>query len=246
MDALEQMDPEEFLTQFMECLKNLMQGTKGGQSIAHLFEGVMSNELIAQNDENPLSREREESFLTIGLPIKNKKTMDQGLSTLIESETLEGENAYFWDEIGQKCNTLKLTCLKRLPNHLIFVLKRFELDYNTMQREKINDYFEFPNRINLEPYTQQGLKKARQKNEVPYADKLDLDELPPEYFDYKLTGIIIHEGSLESGHYYSLIQNRATGSTVPEDQSWLKFDDKIVSAYNPKDIPSDAFGADEK
>jgi len=34
-------------------------------------------------------------------------------------------------------------CFKKLPNHLILVLKRFEFDFDSMQKVKINDLCEF-------------------------------------------------------------------------------------------------------
>lgn len=252
-NVFEQMDSEEFFNIFMDRLENLTKGTKEHHFIKDIFGGVLSNELIAENEGKPLYREREEPFLTIGLEVKNKKTMEQSLKAFIEGEMLEGENAYMWEEVGKKCNTRKRACLKRLPNYLIFVLKRFEFDYNTMQRQKLNDYFEFSNRINLEPYTQQGLRKAelakkKGKSEEGATEEAQaqVDEFPPEYFDYKLTGIVIHLGTAESGHYYSLIQDREADPSIPEEKRWIEFNDKIVTPFDPKDIPNEAFGGEEK
>lgn len=39
---------------------------------------------------------------------------------------------------------MKRCSIKSLPNTLVITLKRFEFDYNTFQRVKVNDYFEFP------------------------------------------------------------------------------------------------------
>ena len=50
-------------------------------------------------------------------------------------------------------------CLKRLPNHLILVLKRFEFNYDNMQKIKINDFCEFPDEIDFYEFSQQGLRK---------------------------------------------------------------------------------------
>lgn len=47
---------------------------------------------------------------------------------------LEGDNAYLCEQCEKKVDTLKRVCLKRLPNHLILVLKRFEFDYETMNK----------------------------------------------------------------------------------------------------------------
>ena len=66
---------------------------------------------------------------------------------------LEGDNAYLCATCNKKVSTLKRVCLKKLPNQLILVLKRFEFDFDTMQKNKINDFCEFPMELDLEPYT---------------------------------------------------------------------------------------------
>lgn len=40
---------------------------------------------------------------------------------------------------------------------MIINLKRFEFDYNTMQRLKVNDHCEFPTQINFKPWTKEGI-----------------------------------------------------------------------------------------
>jgi ubiquitin carboxyl-terminal hydrolase 9/24 len=42
-------------------------------------------------------------------------------------------------------------------------LKRFEFDFNTMQRLKVNDYCEFPERINFKKWTKEGILDAERK-----------------------------------------------------------------------------------
>jgi len=51
---------------------------------------------------------------------------------MITGEMLEGDNAYQCSKCDKKVSALKRMCFKKLPNHLILVLKRFEFDYNTM------------------------------------------------------------------------------------------------------------------
>ena len=36
---------------------------------------------------------------------------------------------------------------------------------------------------------------------------MDLPEYPAEYYEYQLRGVIIHMGTADSGHYYSLIKD---------------------------------------
>lgn len=42
---------------------------------------------------------------------------------------------------------------------MILNLKRFEFDFNTMQRCKVNDYCEFPMKINFKPWTKEGIRE---------------------------------------------------------------------------------------
>jgi ubiquitin C-terminal hydrolase len=48
--------------------------------------------------------------------------------------------------------------------------------------------------------------------------------------------VVIHAGSSEGGHYYSLIKH--------EDR-WFKFNDQSVTAFNEADIGKEAFGGDD-
>ena len=69
-----------------------------------------------------------------------------------------------------------------------------------MMREKVNDYFEFPMEFNFKPWTQSGIKEK--EDDSPS----NLVEQPPEYYEYELTGILIHSGSANAGHYFSYIK----------------------------------------
>jgi ubiquitin carboxyl-terminal hydrolase 9/24 len=73
---------------------------------------------------------------------------------------LEGDNAYSCEKCKAKRDTLKRSCVKFLPNTLIFNLKRFEFDFDNMKKVKLNDYCEFPMEIDMEPYTTVGLAKT--------------------------------------------------------------------------------------
>lgn len=98
--------------------------------------------------------------------------------------------------------------MKSLPNTLAFTLKRFEFDYNTMLRYKLNDYFEFPLELDVIKYTEQVLSES-------------IEEMHDEnYFKYKLSGVLVHSGTAESGHYYSFIRDA---------EKWYEFNDSQVS-----------------
>jgi ubiquitin carboxyl-terminal hydrolase 9/24 len=63
--------------------------------------------------------------------------------------------------------------------------------------------------------------------------------MPDDYYQFKLRGVIIHEGTAESGHYYSLIK--------PKNQKqWYELNDRIVRDFDLNDLASYSFGGEEK
>jgi len=43
---------------------------------------------------------------------------------MIQGEVLDGDNAYLCEKCDKKITAVRRMCLKKLPNHLILVLKR--------------------------------------------------------------------------------------------------------------------------
>ena len=234
-NVYEQRDVDEFFNMFMDKLETITKGTFHENYIKNTFGGYVSNEFICK--DCPHYSEREEPFLSVSLQVKNKKTLEESLTSFIEGEILEGQNAYLCEQCNKKVTAIKRICLKKLPNHLIIVLKRFEFDYDNMSKVKINDSCEFPMKINMEKYTQHGLRKKEKSLEE------ENGEIFPEgYFEYELKGLVIHLGNADSGHYYSLIQDREK----PEEVKWYEFNDTFVRYFDPRDIPNEAFGGEEK
>jgi len=133
------------------------------------------------------------------------------LESFIEGELLEKDNAYACEHCDEKVTAERRQCIKKLPNVLIIVLRRFEYDYDTMTRQKLNDYLEFPWELDMKPYTQEGLdlkesEQAEEGEKKPVVD--DRPEYPPEYYNFKLKGVVVHMGTADSGHYYSFIKDR--------------------------------------
>jgi hypothetical protein len=85
------------------------------------------------------------------------------------------------------------------------------------------------------------------EEEAADAPKIDLSQLPehpPEYYNYKLVGILVHRGVADSGHYYSFIKERSTPpGTEPH---WIEFNDETVRPFNLKDLERECFGGKEE
>lgn len=58
--------------------------------------------------------------------------------------------------------------------------------------------------------------------------------------------MVIHIGTAESGHYYSLINDRQPHLRGKSSKDmWYEFNDTRVTSFDPADIPNEAFGGEE-
>ena len=62
------------------------------------------------------------------------------------------------------------------------------------------------------------------------------DTREPGYYDYKLKGVLIHAGTSDSGHYYSIIKERSG------NENWFMFNDASVTPFDPDKIAHQCFG----
>jgi ubiquitin carboxyl-terminal hydrolase 9/24 len=235
INPLEQMDAYEFFITFLDKVENFVKGTDQHLLVQDHFGGVQTTEIIGQDNCSHTS-ERNEPYLTLNVEVKNKKTLQESLESFCEGELLEGDNAYECERCEGKVSAVRRVCIKQLPNVLIVVMRRFAFDFDTMARLKLNDYCEFPIDLDMQPYTQEGLRRSDQAKR---GEELDDLKFPREYYQYRLKGIVVHMGTADSGHYYSFIQDR-------KSDNWIEFNDKLVKDFDPSDIPSEAFGGEER
>ena len=85
-----------------------------------------------------------------------------------------------------------------------------------------------------------------------------------QYFKYKLSGVVVHNGTSESGHYYSFIKDREntiqTSTSKPQsaaaasttdgmqdsNERWFEFNDTRVNYFNPQDMPNETYGGENE
>eukprot|EP01084_Bolivina_argentea_P023875 44591_1 len=103
--------------------------------------------------------ERIETFHTVSLTVANKTNLMSSMDLFIKGDILDGDNKWICGQCGPntKVAALKRACFGTLPKYLILHLSRFEFDFNTMRRKKINSRFEFPQKINMKKYTKEGI-----------------------------------------------------------------------------------------
>ena len=71
------------------------------------------------------------------------------LSEFLAVERLEGDNRYACAHCGILTDATRAVRLRRLPRYLAFQLKRFVFDFETFERRKCADAFQFPNEARL-------------------------------------------------------------------------------------------------
>ena len=156
-------------------------------------------------------------YNNIQLEIKEFNNIHDSLKNYFKTEIMDGDNKINCEQCKIKRTCHKHLIFKSLPNILVIALKRFEFDYNTMLKYKLNKYFEFPHNLDMKDYLIEDHKETNT--------------------EYELTGITIHYGVADFGHYYDLIKG--------PNNKWYKFNDISVSEFKEEDIPREAFGEKE-
>lgn len=88
----------------------------------------------------------------------------------------------------------------------------------------MNQYFEFPSTLDLKPYSYYEVMSKEERIEEPVNDedqknnkeeKEEEEENPQpiheDCFEYVLSGVTVHSGSANAGHYWSLISTERDG-----------------------------------
>lgn len=219
-------------------VKGAMEAVMGGQFV---------NQMLCR--ECPRHRsERLEDFVHVSVDVRNKRDLVESLASYVQGELLESDNQWFCEQCGKKVDAVKRACFsgEKLPNTLLVHLKRFEFDYETMQRLKIKSRFEFPMELDMSPFTVEGIERDASAESDPNSPVPDLP-LGPDHYRYRLAGVVVHSGTAFAGHYYSYIRERGAppGANAAEPgvgARWHVYDDQRVEPYDVANLEADTFG----
>ncbi|KAI9826367.1 MAG: hypothetical protein M1832_000284 [Thelocarpon impressellum] len=227
IDVTVQMDVDEFYNLLFDRWEGQILSDEAKKAFRSFYGGQLVQQVKSR--ECPHISEREEPFSAIQCDIKGKATLQDSLKAYVEGDIMEGDNKYSCTTCNRHVDAVKRTCLKEIPNNLIFHLKRFDFDLRQMQRSKINDHFAFPDTIDMKPYTVDHLSDP----DTPIPDDV-----------FELVGVLVHSGTAESGHYYSFIRERPITS-LSQSPGWVQFNDSDVSSWDPANIAAQCFGGQE-
>ncbi|KAI4258373.1 MAG: hypothetical protein LQ352_001222 [Teloschistes flavicans] len=223
IDVSVQMDVDEFYNLLFDRWESQISSDASKRTFRAFYGGQLVQQIKSKECEH--ISERLESFSAIQCDIQGKTNLAESLAAYVGGEVMEGDNKYSCTTCGTYVDAVKRACLKDIPDNLIFHLKRFDYDIMTGTRIKINDRFDFPERIDMSPYNVDFLQDAEQ---APAPD------------NFELVGILVHTGTAESGHYYSYIKERP--SRAQQNATWVEFNDTDVTPFNPLHIPDACFG----
>ncbi|KAK1827099.1 ubiquitin carboxyl-terminal hydrolase 34 [Podospora conica] len=225
LDIHNQMDVDEFYNLWNDRLEGQFSNSAERSQFRSFYGGQLVQQ-VASKECDHIS-ERLEPFSAIQCDIKGKSSLQESLQTYVGGEIMEGENRYNCSQCDRHVDAVKRTCLKVIPDNLIFHLKRFDFNLRQMQRNKINDRFAFPEKIDMRPYTIEHLSNS------PEGKDEDM---------FELVGVLVHSGTAESGHYYSYARERPSSSDSP---AWMEFNDDVVTPWDPALMESSCFGGIE-
>ena len=119
------------------------------------------------------------------MDIDKVDNIEDSLENLITIKYVNGDNKIFCEKCNKKKDAFQEITFQTLPRHLVFICNRFKFNIETLSYDKINTYFNFPENLDMNFYTEYYLKLNKKANN-----------------NYSLKSIIIHKGTTVSGHYY--------------------------------------------
>lgn len=220
-DYTVQQDAFEFLQNLTDKIEEELKGEATENLVKDLFSGKINNQNKCRGSCGIKTNSSETSYF-ISLDVEGHKNLNESLNEFVAGTTISDYNC---ETCKKKVDITRRASFQDLSNIVIIHLKRFKWNYDTFEREKINDRFEFPLSLDLYPFSSECL-----------GDVLPTDRRDRSYYLYKLKGIVVHSGNADSGHYYSFIQDRT-------NNNWYQFNDESVTPFNiDEDLENECYG----
>ena len=180
--------------------------------IADMCEGVTEAKISCIDQH--IESSKKEKFHFLQLDIEGCQHLIECIEKFICVEFLTGDNMYEAND-KIKRDAYRSLRFEKIPSLLFVQLKRFK--YDSTDLIKMNNKVEYPERIDLSSY---------------YSTKTD-DII------HRLYGVIVHDGMINSGHYYVFIKDF-------NKNQWLKFNDAKVTIVSEEEVFEKNFGGFEE
>ena len=182
--------------------------------------------------EQSLSHFTREEELTMSWQVSLKESNIQDVA-IAEASSLEDNLMSGPTKTRMKLPTIKHTLFNSAPQTLVLHLKRFEYDFTMAKTVKIDDHFDVPMTLNLASLLDPLLSSDLSSNESLGTESM--------VFIYRLVGIIIHQGTASSGHYFCLL---FTSQNITEPPTAASNDAEDSSARHLTDYGSEILRAE--
>lgn len=133
-------------------------------------------------------------FMTLSVAFES--SLDKCIATFLKEDSLEGRDQYKCEKCKKQGKAKIKTELSKLPNVLVFHLKRFQFP----SMKKITGRVQFKTYLDLEKYC---------KSPLDAKDTL-----------YELFGLTVHIGSLSQGHYIAYTKRTGGKWYMFNDESY--------------------------
>lgn len=168
-----QHDVQELCRVMFDALEQNWKETDQANLINHLYQGKLKDYVKCL--ECSYESARIDAYLDIPLVIRPfgasqaYGSVEEALTAFVQPEILVGSNQYFCEKCGKKCDAHKGLKFVTFPYLLTLQLKRFDFDYNTMHRIKLNDRMTFPEMLNIDHMISESGCSSVGQSQVPVA-----------------------------------------------------------------------------
>lgn len=223
LDSSLSIDTQQDVAQYFSRLSSRIESDLTNISISMPWVG----QLVHIVQRGPVLDLRPEKFYYLSLNIKgvNGDVSRNNLHAALQDFTHAMSFPVGGAEIVKTCK------FQHLPSRLVFHLKRFDYSYSAGITLKINEHFSFPQTLDMSEFLYCSSKD-------PPSTATSSTHDSPDTQSFTLSGVIVHKGSADSGHYYSLVR-RLRDDGLSE---WLMFDDAKVTSFDIARLENVCFG----
>lgn len=170
-------------------------------------------------------KERKERLLREGSGIDDEQSLTDCMRRYCALEKLE-KSDYSCQQCGIGSTAVKQLSLCRLPPVLCFQLKRFE--HNSSTGTKIETRVKFPLVFDVREYCTNGAITLTDDSNDSNTSSSN-HQMDPDSYLYDLFTVIVHEGKLNTGHYYCYFQWRNSWYIANDDSVKATKLDQVLS-----------------
>ena len=193
-----QEDSHEFLRLFIETMQKASLGNNNNETIKldprskettvihRMFGGYLQSTVTCSSCRH-VSRTFDQ-FLDLSLDVNKSETLNSAFKVFTTPELLSKGNRYKCEACHRLVEAHKQFTIYKTPEILTIQLKRFSVNLFTGQTNKLNRTVNFSENLNISEWIS--------------------DKNSGEGCQYRLYGVIVHEGnSCNSGHYHAFVRN---------------------------------------